>query len=46
MIAFIITLSIALGLIKMVGKAIQEYDSGRISREEYKDLHKESWYFK
>jgi len=41
----IITL-ITLGLIKMAEKAIKDYNYGHISIEEFKHVHRESYYFK
>jgi hypothetical protein len=46
MITLIIISSITLGLVKMAEKAIKDYNYGHISIEEFKHIHRDSYYFK
>lgn len=46
MIAFIICLTMVIGLVKLTEKAIKEYDYGRLTIEEFEHVHKDSHYFK
>jgi len=46
MITIILLLTIILGLFKMAGKAIKEYDYGYVCTKEFENAHKESYYFK
>jgi len=46
MITLIIISSITLGLFKMAEKAIKNYNYGHISIEEFKHIHRDSYYFK